>query len=77
MDLRKVKMNLSHPSDSNTYLLEKYFNWKGLGYEVDENYVDIYNKNRVNKCKLQDALNTNFHKFIFQETFLKILIIYK
>ena len=65
-----VEVGSSHPFRiNNTYLLEKYFNWKGLGYEIDENYVDIYNKNRVNKCKLQDALNTNFHKD-FQESAL-------
>lgn len=62
-----VEIGSAHPIRiNNTYLLEKYFNWKGLGYDLNENYVDIYKKHRVNKCKLQDALKASFHED-FQE----------
>ena len=73
-----VEVGSSHPFRiNNTYLLEKYFNWKGLGYEIDENYVDIYNKT--------ESINVNYKMHLIQilirifkkVNFLKILIIYK
>lgn len=40
---------------SNTFLLESEFNWRGLGFDVQPEYVDEYNKNRKSLCLLGDA----------------------
>jgi hypothetical protein len=31
---------------SNTYSLETYFDWRGIGIDIDQNLVDSFNKNR-------------------------------
>jgi hypothetical protein len=49
---------------SNTYILEKYFNWKGVSLEIDSNLVNKFNGIRDNFCLLQDATNANYDKIL-------------
>jgi hypothetical protein len=52
-----VEIGSNHPSiNSNTYLLEKKYNWKGLMVEYDSTYEDLYKIERPNSIyELKDA----------------------
>jgi tetratricopeptide (TPR) repeat protein len=49
---------------SNTYILEKDFNWKGISLEIDNNLVNKFNGIRDNFCLLQDATVANYDKIL-------------
>jgi hypothetical protein len=49
---------------SNTYILEKDFNWKGVSLEIDNNLVNKFNGIRDNFCLLQDATVANYDKIL-------------
>ena len=51
---------------SNTFLLESEFNWSGLSFDVQPEYVEEYNQNRKSLCLLGDA-QTGFN---YSELFL-------
>lgn len=56
-----LEIGSGHPNTgNNTFLLESKFNWTGLGLEINSNLVDLYNKNRKNKCIEQDAITANY-----------------
>ena len=62
-----VEIGGAHPINiSNTYLLEKYFGWYGIAFEIDCERVDYYNEKRKNKCICGDATNLDYSK-IFKE----------
>jgi hypothetical protein len=49
---------------SNTYILEKYFDWEGISLEIDSNLVNKFNGTRDNFCLLQDATNADYDKIL-------------
>ena len=51
---------------NNTALLEKDFNWKGVGIEIDDKVVSKYTKLRNNKVYCKDALEINYEKFLLE-----------
>ncbi len=55
--------------DNHTYMLEKEFGWTGVGIEIQEHYVDEYNKNRTNPCILADATTFNWDRYFEQNDF--------
>lgn len=54
---------------SNTYHLEKEYNWKGVAFDVIPNFVKEYNENRVNSCILHDALTFDYTTYFKENNF--------
>jgi hypothetical protein len=45
---------------SNTYLMETIFNWKGVSYELNKNWVDNFNSVRKNKTLYADGTTFDY-----------------
>src|SRR6056300_1310548 len=50
--------------DSNTYLLESKFNWKGISIEIEEEEVKKFNSLRSNKCIQADGTKVNYEELL-------------
>ncbi len=48
--------------DSNTFLLEHDYQWRGVSFEIDELYSYFFNRLRHNNCVCGDATKINFEK---------------
>ena len=67
-----VEVGSSHWRDGNhTYMLEKEFGWTGVGIDIEQHYVDEYNKNRSNPCIQADAKSFNWDKYFEENNFPK------
>lgn len=65
-----VELGSAHyESNNNTYVLEKYFNWKGVAIDIQNHWAELYNKNRVNECISGDALSFNWEKYFIDNNF--------
>lgn len=49
---------------NNTALLETNFNWTGVSLDIDQQFVDLFSKERRNPCLLKDATIINYEKFL-------------
>jgi hypothetical protein len=49
---------------SNTYILEKYFNWKGVSIEILPDLCKMFEEQRHNKIVCEDATKTDFNKLL-------------
>lgn len=49
---------------NNTALLEKNFNWNGVGIEYSQNFVDEYKKERRSKILCEDALQVDYKQLL-------------
>jgi len=54
---------------SNTALLEKTFNWQGVGLDLSAEFVAEHQKNRTNSCLLKDATLIDYEKFLQGQSF--------
>jgi hypothetical protein len=60
--------------ESNTWLLESQFGWKGLSLEIDEDLAQKYNSSdRINKCINSDALRFDYTKHFKENNFPKTI----
>lgn len=48
--------------DSNTYRLEKEYQWTGVSFEIVQDRVDEFNLNRTNKCYVADATTFDYEE---------------
>ncbi len=56
-----IEIGAGHPIvNSNTYILESEFNWRGISFELDEKKSDYFNRTRINKCINADATKHNW-----------------
>jgi hypothetical protein len=70
-----VELGSAHPyEDSNTYLLESRFGWKGLALDINNDISDIYNSSeRTNKCINADALRFDYLSYFKNNDFPKTI----
>lgn len=67
-----VEVGSSHWLEgNNSYMLEKEFGWTGVGIDIEEHYVNGYNKNRSNPCILGDATKVNWDQYFEENNFPK------
>jgi hypothetical protein len=57
--------------NSNTYLLETKYGWKGVSFENGKKRVKKYNQKRKNKTLLQDAITFDYLKYFYDNNFPK------
>lgn len=60
---------------SNTYALEVNYGWRGLSFEIDQEYVNFFNRFRRNKCIEGDATRHDYAK-LFKDESLPTVIDY-
>lgn len=58
---------------SNTFLLEKKLNWKGLAIDNDRSMVEKYNNLRSNECIETNALTFDYKKYFEENDFPKVI----
>lgn len=56
---------------NNTHILERNFNWKGVAFDIIEEFANEYNSNRKNPCILHDALTFNYLEYFQKNNFPK------
>ena len=67
-----VELGSRHFRDgNNTYILEKNYGWKGVGFDIVPELVEEYNKERKNPCLLQNALTFDYLKYFEENNFPK------
>lgn len=54
---------------SNTFLLENIYKWKGISIELNEDFVEDFNRVRSNKCFKADATKFNYELFFKENNF--------
>ena len=66
-----VELGAFHSSQgSNTFFLEKDYNWNGVSFEITEERRKEFIQNRSNPC-MGDALNFNYIKYFEENNFPK------
>ena len=56
-----VEIGAYHSKEiSNTYTLEKEYDWSGISFEIVQERVDEFNLNRTNKCYQADATTFDY-----------------
>lgn len=67
-----VELGAAHyQSNNNTYVLEKFFDWKGVAIDIQSHWADLYNENRSNHCIAGDALSFNWDLYFEENSFPK------
>ena len=62
-----IEIGAGHPiEDSNTYILETEFSWRGISFEINEIKSDYFNLIRGNKCINTDATIYNWVIYLEQ-----------
>ena len=71
-----VEIGAGDPVDiSNSYVLEKYKNWKGISVDISDNFVEKWTSNRSNKLIINDASKMDF-KICFKENNTPFIVDY-
>lgn len=63
----------NYKNQSNTYLLEKKYGWKGVSLDIGLELVEDFNNNRSNICLNENALEFNWAKYLEENNFPKII----
>lgn len=66
-----VELGAFHSKNgSNTYMLEKEYDWKGVSFEIESDKREEFNQNRSNPC-MGDALDFNYISYFEENNFPK------
>ena len=70
-----LEIGSSHPSaDNNSYLLEKYFDWKGIMVEYETHWLPQYKAERPNSIHvINDARKVDYKKLLDDNNFPKVM----
>lgn len=67
-----VELGAFHSENgSNTHILERHFNWKGVAFDIVPEFAEEYNTNRTNPCVLEDAVIFDYKKYFEENNFPK------
>ena len=55
--------------NNNTYFLEKEFGWSGVAIDIEKQFADEYNKNRLSHCINGNAMSYNWDKYLQENNF--------
>jgi hypothetical protein len=67
-----VEMGSADPIKGNTtYKMESEYDWKGVGFELNEEHAKKYNSVRKNPCLVADATKFNYLKYFEENNFPK------
>lgn len=67
-----LEIGAAEPKQSNnTYILESKEEWLGLSFDIEQDLVDEFNKQRKNPCICADATTFDFKKALTENNFPK------
>ena len=67
-----VEVGSGHPvHGSNTFLLEKRFNWEGVSVDIDDEMVFVFHEQRKNPCISTDAISFSYESYFRNNHFPK------
>jgi hypothetical protein len=54
---------------SNTYILEKIHNWKGISIDIDSEMIELFNQSRINKAYCSNGTAVDYKAFVREKGF--------
>lgn len=64
---RYCEIGAYHPFElSNTYILERYYGWTGVSFDVSEWSINSFSQHRSNPAYLQDAMTADYASYFSQ-----------
>jgi hypothetical protein len=71
-----VEIGAGDPIDiNNSYILEKYKNWKGISVDIDNKFLQKWTSNRSNKLLINDASKMDF-QLCFEQNNIPFVVDY-
>lgn len=65
---RYCEIGAYHPTEiSNTYILEKFYNWSGVSFDIQPQSIELFNRYRRNTAFLQDAMTADYAEYFAQQ----------
>ena len=60
-----LEIGSSEPvANNNTYTLETYYGWRGVGVEIEPHFVNQYRQQRTNPCVCEDATKIDYRRLL-------------
>jgi hypothetical protein len=56
---------------SNTHILERNYDWRGVAFDIKQEFADEYNTNRNNICLVHNAVTFDYSKYFEENNYPK------